>query len=158
MLRKSLILLIILLSLVISPLFSDSSQVELIQTIEQLIESNEQLIERIEYLEELNTKLNSDNELLRTTVEENSITISGLKKRIELDGEEIKGLRDTITSLSTQIDEDKNSYLGVGVSYPLGGTITYGIRPDNFPIGGFVSGNINKESGVLVSLGVSYSF
>lgn len=148
MLKKILIVLMVILISV--PVFSYTEQ-DYIDIINELVESNEQLIEVIE-------KQNSDILVLKDTIKSDNELILTLRKQIEEDGKEIVKLRSAVTDVSKQVVTSSNYYLGLGVSYPLGGTVVFGVRPKSVPIGGFVSGNINDRLGLSVSLGVSYSF
>ena len=158
MLKKSLMLLLILLILSSFPLFSNNNEAELTNTIELLIKSNEELIEKIEYLEKENKTLNENNLLLYTKFSESTELIKELRNVIAEDLEEIKHLRKVISSVSAQVSRDMNMTVGLGVSYPLGGSALFTVRPKNFPVGGFIDVNINKTTGAFVSVGVAYSF
>lgn len=155
MLKKSLI--IIFLILISFSLFSASNQ-ELVDTITLLIESNEQLIVRVEFLEAENKVLIEENNLLINNLRSSNNTIIQLKDLISKSSNEIEILRDTIKSVSAQVDKDKSFSIGIGASYPLGGSVLITARPKNFPVGGFLDLNINKETGAFVSLGIIYSF
>lgn len=157
MLKKSLIT-IILLVLISIPLFSITHEQELINTIETLINSNEELIERVELLEKENKEYIENEKVLREKLKESNTTILQLSNVIKQSSEEISLLRDTIKKVSAKVDKDKNFSVGVGASYPLGGSVLFSARPKNFPVGGFIDVNINTTTGAFVSVGAIYSF
>ena len=158
MLKKFLILALILLTLISFSTFSEVSNDVLLNTIEQLTESNSELIQKVKDLESSKAALASLNASLTENLKKSNETIESLEKTIADDVLEIEGLRGSITSALSLVDEDRNISIGLGASYPLGITAIFNARPNNFPIGGFVDLNINKATGAFLSLGVLYSF
>lgn len=122
-----------------------------IEALESVVDNNERLLDYIDELE-------AERDELRERLTESNETIKDFVLLTEENQEEIQRLRNTIVSLSEQMDEDRFMVAGIGVSYPLGGTAMLSIRPKYFPVGGFVIGNITTKFQVSVSIGATYSF
>lgn len=148
MLKK--IILVLIMMMLASNIFSI--------TLEEAIEILERTTEALELVIEDNERLIKENEQFRDILSDNNALIKQFTERVEKDQEEIIDLRETIVSLSYQVDEDRTTTLGLGVSYPLGATILFNLRPKHIPFGSFFVGSIDSNFGLSVSLGASYSF
>lgn len=146
---KKILIFILLFVFLITPIFSQYTIDDYKEAMKLLVESNEKLIE---YSEELEGQV----ELLRNSLITSNEMISELKDQVKKDKEEILVLREQIKNVFTQLDEDRNNTVGLGISYPLGVSFYYSIRPKNFPVGGFVFSNFDKS--LSVSVGATYSF
>ncbi len=146
MLKKFLMILIMVLSTIS---ISAVSVEEILQALSDTTVMLERALVRIETLE-------GENDTLRGIIEDDLILKEDFIKRIESDQKEIDKLRGTIRSISTQLDEKERMTIGLGITYPLGGTVHIGFKPRLFPVGLFINGTITDK--VSVGLGVSYSF
>lgn len=145
---KKLIIFILLLVVILTPAFT--------YTIEDYKEALGEMARVNEELTEYAKKLANENFVLREALTKNNETIKLLKKELEESKVESAELREQIKNVFTQLDSDKNNQVGIGMSYPLGGSIYYSIRPKNFPVGGFVFANFSGS--LSVTAGATYSF
>lgn len=124
-------------------------------------EAKQHLEQTINALEETlndNDALIEENTMLKEELKNSADAIKDLQSLLDERQKEINSLRENIEELSTQVDEDKNMILGIDIGYPLKAEVMFGARPNDFPLGGFVTGSLSGNFTPQVSLGVFYNF
>lgn len=114
-------------------IFADEKDELIYNLYNQLEKTNNTLIEMTIYAE----TLENNNELLIIQIENNIAKLKEFQKQIINDQKEISNLRE---ALKIALNNQEKFYrIGLGISYPLGGQIVFGLTIPKLPIGFYTS-------------------